>query len=311
MSSIVDVVGLSKSYGPILAVDDLSFSVEEGTVFGLLGPNGAGKTTTASIIIGLLRPDTGTAIVAGLDIRKQRAAAQRIMGYAPQDTGLHLILTGRENLEYFADLMRVPVRRRSERLDYVIEAFDLRPLLDRRVATLSAGERRKLHIATAIIHVPRVLILDEPTAFLDVPTRRALLDTLRSIASEGTTVLYSTHALQEVEQICSECLILYRGRCLEKGSISEIVSRHGRPAIILSIEGSVDPINVEGLEMTVRDDRIVIRSDEEVEPGMLLIRAIEALRPVAANISGVNVVQPSLEAAFLTLIGMEATDIVK
>lgn len=306
MTAVVDVAGVSKSYRDVQAVDDTSFTVHAGEVFGLIGPNGAGKTTTASMVTGLLRPDAGRITVAGLDVWTERLRAQRSIGYAPQETGVHLTLTVRENFSYFAGLFGVRGRDVAARVDWLVERFALGDRLDRRVATLSPGERRQLHVATALVHRPQLLVLDEPTAFLDIPSRQAMFGVLQELAEAGTAVVYSTHVLHEVEEVCSTCLILHQGRPVATGRVADVIAEHGHPAVTVVLDDDIDEVLLSkaawcGIEVTAQGRKVVIRSTD-VSPEKLLVQAMDLLRPIG-TVASVTMVQPSLEAAFLALVG--------
>ncbi len=220
---MIEVDSLVKAFGgdpPKLAVDSLSFRAEPGQVYGLLGPNGAGKTTTLRMLATLLTPDSGTARVAGHDIRSSPEAVRASIGYLSGNTGLYGRLTAREMILYFARLQGVPEpERRTDRLLYRFGIDDYR---NQRCDALSTGMGQKVSIARAIVHDPPVLILDEPTAGLDVLVSQTLLEFVEEAKDHGTCLIYSTHIMSEAERLCDRVGILHEGRLLAEGTPEEL-----------------------------------------------------------------------------------------
>jgi sodium transport system ATP-binding protein len=214
----VSVESLVKSFGATAAVAGLSFSVAPGEIYGLLGPNGAGKTTTLRILAGILVPTTGSAHVAGIDVALDPLSVRRRLGFLTNTTGLYPRLSGRELLGYFARLHGMSRDATAARIDALIAALALGPFFDRRCESLSTGERQRTSIARAVLHDPDVLILDEPTAGLDVLASRFLRDFVRAERDRGKAVLFSTHYLAEAELLCDRIGLLHRGRLLAEGT---------------------------------------------------------------------------------------------
>jgi sodium transport system ATP-binding protein len=214
----VSVDSLVKSFGSTRAVDGLSFTVAAGEIYGLLGPNGAGKTTTLRILAGILMPTAGRAEVAGTDVALDPLAVRRRLGFLTNTTGLYPRLTGRELLGYFARLHGMNGDATTARVAALTGALQLAPFFDRRCETLSTGERQRVSIARAVLHDPDVLILDEPTAGLDVLASRFLRDFVRAERDRGKAVLFSTHYLAEAELLCDRIGLLHRGRLLAEGT---------------------------------------------------------------------------------------------
>jgi sodium transport system ATP-binding protein len=217
-SPVVSVQRLTKSFGQVTAVDDLSFEVAAGEIYGLLGPNGAGKTTTLRVLAGMLVPTAGRAVVAGVDVATDAPLARRRLGFLTGTTGLYARLTGRELLAYFGRLHGLPRERIAARTGLLSEVLDMGPFLDRRCEALSTGQRQRLSVARAVLHDPPVLILDEPTVGLDVLASRFLRDFVRAERDRGKAVLFSTHYLAEAELLCDRIGLLHRGRLLAEGS---------------------------------------------------------------------------------------------
>jgi len=215
----------------VVAVDDLDFHVSSGEVYGLLGPNGAGKTTTLRMLATLLKPDSGTAKVAGFDVVSQAERVRANIGVVNGGMGLYDRLTGREILHYFGrlyDMEPAAVDARIERLDQLLQLGDT---LDRRAGGFSTGMKQKIVIARAVIHDPPVIFFDEVTSGLDVVARRNVLDFVRSYPSEGRAVVYSTHVMGEVEELCQRCSIIYQGRKIAEGTVDALVAGAGAQSL--------------------------------------------------------------------------------
>jgi sodium transport system ATP-binding protein len=226
-STGVTAFHLTKRFGASLAVDDLSFTVACGEIYGLLGPNGAGKTTTLRVLAAILAPTTGRAELAGVDVARDPQAARRRLGFLTGSTGLYARLTGRELLRYFGRLHGMPAAAIAERTALLARVLDLDPILDRRCEALSTGQRQRLSVARAVLHDPAVLILDEPTVGLDVLASRFLRDFVRGERDRGKAVIFSTHYLAEAELLCDRIGLLHRGRLLAEGSPAELRARAG------------------------------------------------------------------------------------
>ena len=227
---MIEVTALSKTFSgapPVQAVDEVSFTVGPGTIYGLLGPNGAGKTTTLRMLATLLRPDSGEASIAGHDLREDSQAVRQSLGYLSANTGLYGRLTPREFLLYFARLQGVD--RPAQRCDELMERLGITKYAEQRCDALSTGMAQKVSIARAIVHRPPVLILDEPTSGLDVLVSQTVLEFVEQARAEGTCILYSTHVMSEAERLCDRIGILHEGRLLAEGTLEELKRRSGQP----------------------------------------------------------------------------------
>jgi sodium transport system ATP-binding protein len=224
---MIDVQGLTKSFGGVTAIDGVTFAVPAGEVFGLLGPNGAGKTTTLRILATLLRADTGSATVAGLDIRRDAEAVRRTIGVVNGGMGLYDRLTGREILHYFGRLYDMPREAIARRVAELDDLLDLRDALTKPAGAFSTGMRQKIVIARAVLHDPPVIFFDEVTSGLDVMARRAVLDVVKAYPSPERAVIYSTHVMGEVEELCDRAAVLYRGRIIAQGTVEELQAEAG------------------------------------------------------------------------------------
>jgi sodium transport system ATP-binding protein len=218
---------LTKRFGAAWAVDDLSFSVARGEIYGLLGPNGAGKTTTLRVLAAILAPTSGRALLAGVDVARDPTAARRQLGFLTGTTGLYARLTGRELLRYFGRLHGLTKDAIAARTALLARALDLDAILDRRCEALSTGQRQRLSVARAVLHDPAVLILDEPTVGLDVLASRFLRDFVRGERDRGKAVVFSTHYLAEAELLCDRIGLVHRGKMLAEGSPAALRERAG------------------------------------------------------------------------------------
>ena len=241
---MIEVRGLHKQFGSVVAVDDVTFVARDGVVTGLLGPNGAGKTTTLRMLSTLIEPDRGQALVDGLDVAADPREARRRIGVLPDARGLYPRLTAREHVQYAGELHGLSRPQLQERIDELVQLLDMRDIERRRADGFSHGERVKVALARALVHQPRNVLLDEPTNGLDVMSTRAVRELVRRLCAQGKCVLFSSHVMQEVSALCDRVVIIARGRVLADGAPEEI--RQGRGAG--SLEEAFVSIVGEGLE---------------------------------------------------------------
>ncbi len=237
---MIELQHLSKRYGsrksqPVQALDDLSLSVPQGALYGLLGPNGAGKTTALRILCTLLAPDAGTVRVNGLDALADPRAVRRQLGYVAQEVAIDKILSGRELLGLQGDLYHLPSSTRDRRIAELIELLGMDDWIDRRCGTYSGGMRRRLDLAAGLLHSPRVLVLDEPTVGLDIESRSAIWQVLRQLRDQGTTVLLSSHYLEEVDALADRLAIIESGRVIAEGPPAELKAALGGDRVTLRV----------------------------------------------------------------------------
>ena len=222
---MIEVEGISKSFGAVRAVDGVSFTAADGRITGLLGPNGAGKSTCLRILSTVLEPDAGAARVGGIDLAASSLAARRVLGVLPHSSGLYQQLTGRENIEYYGRLHGIAEDQLAARVDALIERLELGAIASRKAKGFSQGERTKIALARALVHDPQHLLLDEPTNGLDVMATRHLRDWLRELRGQGRCVLLSSHVMQEVDALVDELVIIAAGRVTLRGSPAELAQR--------------------------------------------------------------------------------------
>jgi ABC-2 type transport system ATP-binding protein len=223
----VEVSGLTRDFGPTRALDDVSFGVAPGEIFGLLGPNGAGKTTAMRILLTLLRPTAGRARVAGLDVTQQPKAVRCVVGWVPQERTADPLLTAGENLTFMAGMYHLRPRASRPRVAELLDLAGLAEHAGRLARDLSGGMRRKLELAMGLVHVPAVMFLDEPTLGLDIGARRNLWSYVRDIRAAGTTVVLTTHYLDEADALCDRVAIIDHGRIRATGTPAALKDQHG------------------------------------------------------------------------------------
>ena len=226
---MIEVKGLHKEFGKgkVIAVDEVSFTAQDGVVTGLLGPNGAGKTTTLRMLTGLIEPDRGTASIDGEEVARDPIGARRKLGVLPDARGLYPRLTAREHIDYFGELHGLSGAALTRQADQLIDLLEMREIIDRRVEGFSHGERVKVALARALVHQPRNVLLDEPTNGLDVISTRAVREIIRRLRSEGRCVLFSSHVMQEVSALCDRIVVIARGRVVAFGTPDELRARAG------------------------------------------------------------------------------------
>ncbi|MBM3846774.1 MAG: ABC transporter ATP-binding protein [Verrucomicrobia bacterium] len=227
MSSALIATGLCKQFGDFVAVKDLSLRVCAGEVVGVLGPNGAGKTTTLRMLAGILTPTCGTVEIDGIPLADQPLEAKRRIGFLSGDTQLYRRLTPREMLDYFGRLYEVPEPSRTTRVKELITQLDMESFADRPCGALSSGQKQRANIARAFLHDPGLLILDEPTATLDVWSGQFIVEAIRREKARGRAILFSTHIMSEVEYLCDRIYLVHGGRIVEEGTTAEIIRRSG------------------------------------------------------------------------------------
>ncbi len=302
--------GLTKRYRDIAAVDSLDLSIEEGVIFGFLGPNGAGKTTTVRMLVGLSHPTGGRAFVAGEEIGRNSISLRGKIGYLPEEPAFYAWMTGREYLEFVGDafgLSRGETKRRSQEL---LEMIDLKDVSGRRVGGYSRGMRQRLGIAQALMNKPSVLFLDEPSSALDPMGRVGILDTLRRLKAEATTIFLSSHILSDVERVSDVVGIIDKGRLVVKSSVDELRRRFARSVFQLEFEEPAGDFVgfLRQLPWVSKVDATDDSSGSKLAVHVSDVSVAKAQLPGLVAQSGLTLRQyqlalPSLEEAFIELVG--------
>ena len=314
MTVVVEAQNLKKSYGKLQAVEDVSFSIEEGEIFGLLGPNGAGKTTTIRMLSGLTAPDGGQAVVDGCDVIQDPVGAKLRLGVVPESSNLYMELTATENLIYMAQLYGMPKSKWKETADELLRQFGLYERGDSRFQGFSRGMKRRLTIAAALVHSPRIVFLDEPTTALDIMSARGLRKSIRELKNNGVTVLLTTHLISEAEQLCDRIAIMVKGKILLIDTVSGIRQRVKETEILdISIspfsESVIDQIKeIRGIEKAAKVNSHLRLYGNEILKQLPAITGFLAKSHI--DILSIQSMNPSLEDAFVNLTGVEA-DIMK
>jgi ABC-2 type transport system ATP-binding protein len=309
---ILSCRGLRKAYGDRVAVNGVGFQIHAGESYGLLGPNGAGKTTTISMICGLLERDAGDVVVEGRPLDINSPEAKAAIGYVPQDLAIYPDLTARENLRFFGKLYGLGTAELKGRIDEVLQVTGLTDRARERTDKFSGGMKRRLNIGIALLHRPRLLVLDEPTVGVDPQSRNAILSSVEHLSSQGLAVLYTTHYMEEAERLCDRVGIIDEGEIKAEGTRSELVALVGeRDRVHLSATGDLARAGL-ALE-TLPEVEAVTAGEGRIElivnaASRLLPRILETATSSGALLTGVEVVEPDLEAVFLKMTGKALRD---
>ena len=311
MAEIIAISRLVKRYGDHPAVQDVSLSIEEGEIFGLLGPNGAGKTTLLSVMSTLLRPTSGTVTVAGFDTQREAEQIKGICGFVPQELALYPTLSARDNLVFFGRIYGLRGRRLRERVAHALEAVGLQDRAGDVIDTFSGGMKRRVNLAAALVHEPRILFLDEPTVGVDPQSRNHIFETVERLSREGTTVLYTTHYMEEAERLCDRVAIMDQGQILALGTPADLVATQGGGFIEVGLretgEGIVERMNdipaIRSAQLS--DHTLSLRSRGT---NAALAPLINALSAGGAVVGSLSILEPNLETVFLSLTGKHLRD---
>lgn len=308
---MISVQKLSKRYGALQAVDQISFSTREGELFGFLGPNGAGKTTSISMIAGLLKPDEGSVSIGGIDLWESPAQAKRLLGLVPQDLALYEEFTALENLYFWGGLYGIRRDALKKSAAAILERVGLTERAREPVSRFSGGMKRRLNLAIGLVHEPKLLLLDEPTVGIDPQARNNIMEIIREIARSGTTILFTTHHLEEAEKLCDRIAIMDHGKILQCGSVPELARAAGdRELIQLRGKFTADQIqkclaSEPVAFLTVADECVTISTTRE---GYGIAALVHRLTESGVDLADISLQKPTLESVFLKLTGRELRD---
>jgi ABC-2 type transport system ATP-binding protein len=327
MAYILEVENLVKNFADFQAVKGISFTVEEGEIFGLLGPNGAGKTTTISMLTGVLRPTSGTAKINGFDLLKEPLAVKRMIGLVPQDIALYPTINARANLNFFGSIYGLRGHELEQRVDDVLSIVGLSERQKEPVEKYSGGMKRRLNIAAGLVHQPRLLFLDEPTVGVDPQSRNNIFESVLKLNRErGMSIIYTSHYMEEVELLCSRVAIIDQGQIIALDTIKNLVSMLGAGILHIGL-GQVDDAIIqeiialpsvklaEKMNVTLPEAAVKAESQQEEkgEPNILKIEAenshkavidvIELMNQKDIPITSLEILEPNLESVFLHLTG--------
>lgn len=319
MAPAVLIEKLQKSYGKVVAVKDVSFQVEPGEIFGLLGPNGAGKTTTLRALCTLTTPDAGKIEVSGISVTENPKIARQKLGYVAQEVALDKVLTGRELLQLQAALYHIPRSVTKQRIDMVLNLLGLQEYADKKTGTYSGGLRKRLDLAAGLLHAPDVLVLDEPTVGLDIDSRFVVWEFLRQLRASGTTVLITSHYLEEIDALADRVAIIDRGTVIAAGTPSQLKDQVGGDRITLRIREFSPAEEAEKAKQLLQNlpfiQEVIINSAQGnslnlvVTPGNDALMTIQqSLNTVGLPIFGIAQSRPSLDDVYLAATGRTLLD---
>ena len=316
--AMIELRQLSKAYGAVTALSNLDLSVPEGCLYGLLGPNGAGKTTTLRILATLLAPDRGSVQVDGIDALKHPREVRRLLGYVAQEVAIDKILSGRELLQLQGDLYHLNRADRDHRIDDLIDRLGMEPWIDRRCGTYSGGMRRRLDLAAGLLHRPRLLVLDEPTVGLDIESRSAIWQLLNQLVEAGTSVLLSSHYLEEIEALADRMAIIDAGAVIAEGTPTDLKQRLGGDRVTLRVREFSDAKEaalvrsvlepVEGVRQVVINRAQGFSLNLVIEGEPVIERLRHSLEGAGLPVFALAQSRPSLDDVYLQATGRTLMD---
>lgn len=315
----ISIQNLQKSYGKIQAVKNINLTVEKGEIFGVLGPNGAGKTTTIRCLCSLTKPDSGKIEVCGLSVLDQPQKARKRLGYVAQEVALDKILTGREMLQLQADLYHIPKQVAQQRIEELLILLGLQPYSEQKTGTYSGGIRKRLDLAAGLLHRPDVLVLDEPTVGLDIESRFIVWNFLRQLKEAGTTVLITSHYLEEIDALADRLAIIDQGVIIDQGTPSQLKDKVGGDRITLRIKEFSPLEEVEQAKMILEPlsfiEEIIINQAQGNSLNLIVKPQSNPLSQIenALNLKGFSIFsmsqsRPSLDDVYLAATGKTLMD---
>ena len=302
----LEVTRLTKTYGKHQALKDVSFTVKNGSSFGLLGPNGAGKSTTMKILTGVIKANEGSAKILGIDVAKNQSEVAKSIGYVPQEITLYEQLNAYDNLVFFGQMYGIKGQKLKDRIQEVLKQTGLEGRAKDAVKTFSGGMKRRINIAAALLHRPKLLILDEPTVGIDPQSRNHIFDMIRQLNQEGTTIIYSTHYMEEVEALCDEIAIIDDGLVKAQGPLGELLERYGKKAVYIEVADMKEPPNMLNVIRTHKEGSGWVLETERVTD--LMNALIQRAGVEKWDVKQLEIVRPSLENVFLTVTGTALRD---
>ena len=309
--SIVSVEGLVKRYGDVVAVDDVSFEIQEGEIFGLLGPNGAGKTTTINVLCTYTEPTAGKVAVAGHSVTAEPEAVKRAIGVAPQDISLYPDLNAVENLRFFGRMYDVPKARLERRIGDLLELVGLSEHARRRVEHYSGGMKRRLNLAVGLLSEPRFLMLDEPTVGVDPQSRNAIFENIQALNRQGLTILYTTHYMEEAELLCHRVAIMDEGRIIALDTPQNLINTLGAGIIHIGVKDVAEEM-LTRLQALPQVEAVARRDDtlafETVDAQRALLEIIGLFNETDTPMTSLEILEPNLESVFIQLTGKQLRD---
>lgn len=308
----ISLKNLTKKFDGNVVVDNINLNIEQGEIYGFLGPNGAGKSTTISMICSLIHPTDGDIEIMGHSTKKNVSEIKKKIGLVPQNIALYKDFTGYENIKFFAELYGLRGEALKERINEALEFTGLMDVKDKKAKTYSGGMQRRLNIACALVHHPQIIIMDEPTVGIDPQSRNHIMNAVKKLNQEGTTIIYTTHYMEEAEALCSKIAIIDKGKIIVEGTKEELKNMiSDKSTLAVTVDDiyklDVNQIsNVQGVQdVSVKENTLSITSSKEVSNLDKLINTIEAS---SAKIIDLGFKDISLETVFLSLTGRNLRD---
>ncbi len=314
MTPILEAHDLKKNYGSLQAVKGISFTIEQGEIFSLLGPNGAGKTTTIAMLSTLLPPTRGDATIGSFSITKQAMQVRHLIGVVPQDIAIYETLNARENLLFWGHMYGMGGAVLKKRIEEVLQQVGLVEKAKARVSTYSGGMKRRLNIAVGLLHKPQIIFMDEPTVGIDPQSRRSILDSVKALNKQGMTVLYTTHYMEEAQELSDRVGIIDHGKLIACGTQKELTKLVGQNETLRLHLGEDD--DAEKIAVTLSKLKGIIKASAKDHEVVLIVPEVEeALPPVISrtnelgvHVRSIEMQEPNLEAVFLHLTGRALRD---
>lgn len=309
---VIEIKDLVKKYEENIAVDNINLSIEEGEVYGILGPNGAGKSTTISLICGLLFPTSGEIKILGKDIRKNSISVKRNLGLVPQNIALYRDFTAYENIKFFGELYGLKGKELNEAIDKALEFTELVDVKKKKADEFSGGMLRRLNIACAIVHSPKILIMDEPTVGIDPQSRNNIMQAVKKLNKKGVTIIYTTHYMEEAESLCTKIAIIDKGKIIVEGTKEELKDIVSDKKILNIGVDDIYKVNLESLrnvegviDISINNNNVIITSSKDVNN---LSKIIKEISNEDLKINDLGFKEITLETVFLSLTGKKLRD---
>lgn len=309
---VIKIKDLVKKYGDFVAVDNISLDIQEGEIYGLLGPNGAGKSTTISILCGILKSTRGELEVLGENINNGKFNNKKLMGLVPQNIALYEDYSAYENVKFFGSLYGLRGKKLEEKIDKALEFTGLTDVKHKRAKTFSGGMLRRLNIACAIVHEPKIIIMDEPTVGIDPQSRNHILESVKKLNEAGATIIYTTHYMEEIESICSRIAIIDHGKVIVEGTKEELKNIVSDKRTLELEVSNIDSVNLKEVksikgvtDIVVDQDKLIINSSKEVNN---LDKIITYFTEKDLKIRDIGYKEINLETVFLSLTGRKLRD---
>jgi ABC-2 type transport system ATP-binding protein len=311
-NNAIQIKDLHRYYDELHAVRGVSLDIEKGSIFSLLGPNGAGKSTTISVIAGLLKPSQGEVAIMGHSVTEQAQQAKKFIGVVPQEIALYDDLSGRENLLFWGRMYDLGGQHLQTRVDEILELIELADRQKDKVEKYSGGMKRRLNIGVALLHEPEIVIMDEPTVGIDPQSRRKILDSVKALNHEGMTVLYTTHYMEEAQELSDEIAIMDQGEIIAQGTHEELVKIVGEYDRVELTFGSELPEKVDSWDTLPGVNQVTIEGQQAnllvEDSNVVLPLLFESASKANLQITAVNIFEPNLETVFLHMTGRALRD---